>query len=267
VTLGRAAANIEPTLRRVYGALNPASFDAKELAQLRPAQKRPIFNAAHLLSHTIRGSAIRSGGPQMSCIQPRTGGGHFAIAARPLMSSRATDGLWRQASNNVFGPAGRGFSAGDKALIAISSETHHGSARNETTLDRDIREASASRQGVLALWRDAHGKAAPAGASSFFLKSSPHVPPHFQGGGVQSIPPRGLNLTMLQALLKWRQLFAWNAHPGGPGERRPDVDETRFGKNIEIGVMADTNPALSNDQTLSPSIFFQRSRLQWGSAT
>jgi CubicO group peptidase (beta-lactamase class C family) len=234
--LDEPAANIDPTLA---ASLVLTGFDAKGAPQLRPPQK-PI-TLRHLLSHTS-GFSYPLWDPNVIRYN-KAARGHPQLPRRPLLFEPGARWAYGGSLDNV----GRLVEiASGQSLDRYFGEHITGPlGMNDTGFA--ITEKQRARQASLHV-RDVHGKLLP---QAFEKLTAPTT--FSGGGGIYSTAPD--YLTLLQALLNGGSL-------GGTRILRPasvaEMSTNQIG-NLEIGVMRTTNPALSNDVDLFPSV-----QLRWG---
>jgi methyl acetate hydrolase len=234
--LDEPAGNIDPALG---SAQVLTGFDAKEVPQLRPAQK-PL-TLRNLLTHTS-GFSYPLWDPNVGRYLKRARR-NPALPRMPLMFEPGS----RWAYGGSLDRVGRMVEiAGGQSLDRYFSDHITGPlGMNDTGFS--LTEKQRARQASLHV-REANGKLVPQPLEK------PNVPKAFSGGGgIYSTAPD--YLTLLQALLNGGSLRETRI-------LRPEtvalMSTNQIGE-LEAGILKTTNPALSNDVDFFPGV-----RLRWG---
>ena len=234
--LDEPAGNIDPTLGSPQVL---ASFDAKGVPQLRPAQK-PL-TLRNLLTHTS-GFSYPLWDPNVVRYL-KVARSNPAFPRMPLMFEPGS----RWAYGGSLDRVGRMVEiAGGQNLDRYFRDHITGPlGMNDTSFS--LREEQRARQARLHV-RDANGKLLPQPLER------PNAPKVFSGGGgIYSTAPD--YLTLLQALLNGGSLRKTSI-------LRPETVALMSGNQIgdlKAGILKTTNPALSNDVDFFPGI-----QLRWG---
>ena len=234
--LDEPAANIDPTLAAPQLL---SGFDAKGIPQLRPAQL-PL-TLRHLLTHTSGFSYPLWDPNVVRYLKAARGKPH--LPRRPLMFEPGSRWAYGGSLDNV----GRLVEIASGQSLDRYFSDHITGPLGMSDTGFTISEKQRARQASLHV-RDASGKLLP---QPFEKLTAPSA--FSGGGGIYSTAPD--YLTLLQALLNGGSIR-------GTRILRPEsvalMSANQIG-NLEIGVMRTTNPALSNDVDLFPSV-----RLRWG---
>jgi methyl acetate hydrolase len=234
--LDEPAGNVDPTLG---SAQVLAGFDARGVPQLRPAQRR--ITLRNLLTHTSGFSYPLWDSNVVRYL--KVARSNPALPRMPLMFEPGS----RWAYGGSLDSVGRMVEiAGGQSLDRYFSDHIIGPLGMSDT-GFSLTEEQRSRQASLHV-RDANGQLVP---QSLEKPNVPRVPSG--GGGIYSTAPD--YLILLRALLNGGSLRETRI-------LRPEtvamMAENQIG-NLKAGVLKTTNPALSNDVDLFPSV-----ELRWG---